>query len=150
MQKSSYRNKLTKVMRLMRQSKYRKVSKNSRKSSTLQLPALVVQLSESKEDQRDFREFLEIIGVPDLNSYVEFVLQVQNLQQTENVEEDILAIYQQYLRPYAPEKLVIDLASKTRIDMKIKTKPTSISIFDDAAVICANKFIKSLFHFYQE
>lgn len=147
MQKSSYRTKLNKVMRLVRQSRNRKMTK---KPSTLQMPSLCQQLFQSKDDQRDFREFLVIVGVPDLNSYVEFILQVQELQyQDENVEETILAIYQQYLRPYATEKLQIGWATKTKMDMRIKNKPICIQIFDEAAVICANKIYKSLLHFYQ-
>jgi len=114
-----------------------------------QVPLFVAKLSQSKEDQRDFREFLEIIGMPDLNKYVEFLLKVQELERAEGkVEEKIVAIYNQYLRPYAPEKLQMDWATKAKVDTRIRCKPLDRHIFDEAAAKCAAKIQKTLFHFY--
>ncbi len=143
MQKSTYRSKIKKILKMNRGCKEKQ-----------QVPLFVAKLSQSKEDQRDFREFLEIIGMPDLNKYVEFLLKVQELERAEvgtrvgTNEEKIVGIYNQYLRPYAPEKLQMDWATKAKVDTRIRCKPLNRHIFDEAAAKCAAKIQKTLFHFY--
>jgi hypothetical protein len=146
MQKSTYRSKLVKVVKM--------AWKKSQKSQNAKINPCqenVNRLFQSKDDQRDFREFLEIIGMPDMNSYVEFIIKVNELLEAkfENNDNTILAIYDHYLRPYANEKIQIDWATSTKIETNIKHKPLSVNIFNDAALFCAKKLQKTLCHFYE-
>ena len=120
----------------------------------LPCPAMFSQFLESTEDQRDFREFLEIIGLPDLTSYVDFIIQVHSLHNPSVCEaefiEKCLIIYHRHVRSYATEKVNLDWQIKTKIEMKIQNQSFDSTLFDNAFQTSAQKILKFLTHFYEK
>lgn len=109
------------------------------------------------DDQRDFREFLEIVGLPDLNCYVDFMIQVHSLKNLENNSDPIsekrekcLVIYHRYIRSYATEKVILDWPTKAKIETKIQSQNFDQALFDKALVSSAAKLEKLLAHFYEK
>lgn len=112
------------------------------------------------DDQRDFREFLEIVGLPDLNCYVDFMIQVHSLKNLENTpcdsdpisekREKCLIIYHRYIRSYATEKVILDWPTKAKIETKIQSQNFDQALFDKALVSSAAKLEKLLAHFYEK
>ena len=145
MQKSSYKSKISRVIKIV-------LNREKKTSKSMECPSLIDRLLQSREDQRDFREFLENIGLPDHQSYVEFIIRVRNLDQIDDKNDrdvEIYRLYDRYLKPFATEKLQIDWATKAKIETRIKNKPISVRIFDEAAVISFAKIHFSLLHFYK-
>ena len=135
-------------------------SKSSRKSSRrssfqAELPEVNLskdfeQLLASFDDQRDFREFLDVIGLPDLNSYVDFVIQVHELKAgVSDRREMCLVIYHRHIRSYANEKVLLDWPIKTRIETQIQAEVYDERLFDHALLLCIEKLDKLLKHFYE-
>ena len=144
MQKSSYKSKISRVIKIV-------LNREKKTTKSLECQSLIDRLLESREDQRDFREFLENIGLPDHQSYIEFIIRVRNLDKIEiktELEIEIFEIYQRFLKPFATEKLQIDWATKAKIDTYMKNKPISVHIFNDAALISTAKIHFALLHFY--
>ena len=149
--------------------KRRRVSKNSVDDDLLSptsrhfpaIPEIFTQFLASNEDQRDFREFLDIIGLPDLNSYVDFIIQVDALRRSEMPthesfeevkREKCLVIYHRHIRSYATEKVNLDWTIRTKIESKLKSKTSSLDVhlFDTALQLSAQKLYKFLCHFYEK
>ena len=138
----------------------RRGSRDSGRQSTgstpeiLPHPAIFGQFLESNEDQRDFREFLEIIGLPDLTSYVDFIIQVHSFRSPTLCEaesaEKCLIIYHRHVRSYATEKVNLDWQIKTKIEMKIQNQSFDSTLFDNALQTSAQKISKFLCHFYEK
>ena len=106
----------------------------------------------SSDDQRDFREFLEIIGLPDLITYVDFIIQVEVFKNCETAEDSRnqgFVIYRRFIRNYSNEKLTLEWPIKIRIEKKIQTKCFDRSIFDIAMEKSLEKLAKCMSHFYK-
>ena len=154
---------LLKLREKSEQFTQKKMSRNnSRKSSrrgSLQadLPEVrfsyhFTRLLASFDDQRDFREFLDVVGLPDLNSYVDFVIQVHALKNSgqEHRREMALIIYHRHIRSYANEKVLLDWPTKTRIESQIQAEVYDDHLFDHALTMCIEKLEKLVVHFYEK
>ena len=109
------------------------------------------QLLSSFDDQRDFREFLDVVGLPDLNSYVDFVIQVHALKNSGTDRREMcLIIYHRHIRSYANEKVLLDWPTKTRIESQIQAEIYDDRLFDHALLLCIEKLEKFLVHFYEK